>query len=96
LRPFFIRLAYVYAQDPVTLLALRMTFALPFFVAIAAWSGRDRHKEGQCEGHPQREQRHRVLGVDVGKADEERPQCEADNAHDRQCDADEAIGRIAG
>ena len=40
LRPFFIRLAYVYAQDPVTLLALRMTFALPFFVAIAAWSGR--------------------------------------------------------
>jgi drug/metabolite transporter (DMT)-like permease len=40
LRPFFIRLAYVYAQDPVTLLALRMTFSLPFFILIAAWSGR--------------------------------------------------------
>jgi len=40
LRPIFIRLAYVYAADPVTLLALRMTFSLPFFVAIAAWSGR--------------------------------------------------------
>ena len=40
LRPIFIRIAYVYAQDPVTLLALRMTFALPFFVVIAAWSGR--------------------------------------------------------
>jgi drug/metabolite transporter (DMT)-like permease len=40
LRPIFIRIAYVYAQDPVTLLALRMTFSLPFFVVIAAWSGR--------------------------------------------------------
>ena len=40
LRPIFIRLAYVYAEDPVTLLALRMTFSLPFFVVIAAWSGR--------------------------------------------------------
>lgn len=40
LRPIFIRLAYTYAADPVTLLALRMSFSLPFFVAIAAWSRR--------------------------------------------------------
>jgi drug/metabolite transporter (DMT)-like permease len=40
LRPIFIRLAYAYAVDPVTLLALRMIFSLPFFIAIAAWSGR--------------------------------------------------------
>jgi drug/metabolite transporter (DMT)-like permease len=40
LRPIFIRLAYTYAVDPVTLLALRMIFSLPFFIAIAAWSGR--------------------------------------------------------
>jgi drug/metabolite transporter (DMT)-like permease len=40
LRPIFIRLAYAYAEDPVTLLALRMIFSLPFFVLIAAWSGR--------------------------------------------------------
>jgi drug/metabolite transporter (DMT)-like permease len=40
LRPIFIRLAYTYAVDPVTLLALRMIFSLPFFVLIATWSGR--------------------------------------------------------
>jgi drug/metabolite transporter (DMT)-like permease len=40
MRPIFIRLAYTYTVDPVTLLALRMLFSLPFFVAIAAWSGR--------------------------------------------------------
>jgi drug/metabolite transporter (DMT)-like permease len=40
LRPLFIRAAYTYAADPVTLLALRMTFSLPFFVVIAAWPRR--------------------------------------------------------
>lgn len=39
LRPIFIRYAYVYSNDAVTLLALRMIFSLPFFVLIAAWSG---------------------------------------------------------
>ena len=34
LRPIFIRLAYTYTTDPVTLLALRMIFSLPFFVLI--------------------------------------------------------------
>jgi drug/metabolite transporter (DMT)-like permease len=42
LRPIFIKLAYAYAVDPVTLLALRMIFSLPFFLAAAAWTGRDR------------------------------------------------------
>ena len=41
LRPILIKLAYGYVVDPVTLLALRMIFALPFFLAAAAWVGRD-------------------------------------------------------
>jgi drug/metabolite transporter (DMT)-like permease len=36
-RPIFIKLAYGYVRDPVTLIALRMVFALPFFVAAALW-----------------------------------------------------------
>lgn len=42
LRPIFIKLAYGIVVDPVTLLALRMVFSLPFFLAAAAWVGRDR------------------------------------------------------
>src|SRR5882672_558158 len=41
LRPILIKFAYGYVVDPVTLLALRMIFALPFFLAAAAWVGRD-------------------------------------------------------
>jgi drug/metabolite transporter (DMT)-like permease len=37
LRPVFIKLAYAYVTDPVTLLALRMVFSLPFFVAATLW-----------------------------------------------------------
>ncbi|HKB73175.1 MAG TPA: EamA/RhaT family transporter, partial [Burkholderiales bacterium] len=37
LRPILIKLAYGYVVDPVTLLALRMVFSLPFFLAAAAW-----------------------------------------------------------
>ena len=37
LRPIFIKLAYAYVTDPVTLLALRMVFSVPFFVAAALW-----------------------------------------------------------
>jgi drug/metabolite transporter (DMT)-like permease len=40
LRPILIKLAYAWSQDPVTLLALRMAFAAPFFVGVALWSGR--------------------------------------------------------
>jgi drug/metabolite transporter (DMT)-like permease len=40
LRPILIKLAYAYVVDPVTLLALRMLFSLPFFLAAAAWAGR--------------------------------------------------------
>lgn len=36
-RPIFIKLAYAYVVDPVTLLALRMIFSLPFFVGAAVW-----------------------------------------------------------
>ena len=41
LRPILTKLAYGYVVDPVTLLALRMIFSLPFFLAAAAWVGRD-------------------------------------------------------
>lgn len=36
-----IKLAYAYPVDAVTLLALRMVFSLPFFAAMAVWSGRN-------------------------------------------------------
>jgi drug/metabolite transporter (DMT)-like permease len=39
-RPLLIKLAYGYAADPITLLALRMVFSLPFFLAAALWAGR--------------------------------------------------------
>jgi drug/metabolite transporter (DMT)-like permease len=39
-RPILIKLAYGYARDPVTLIALRMVFALPFFVTAALWQRR--------------------------------------------------------
>lgn len=39
-RPILIKLAYEYVRDPVTLIALRMLFALPFFVAAAFWPRR--------------------------------------------------------
>jgi drug/metabolite transporter (DMT)-like permease len=44
LRPVLIRAAYAYVADPVTLLALRMIFALPFFMVAAAWSRRDHRR----------------------------------------------------
>ena len=37
IRPIFIKLAYAYVVDPITLLALRMVFSLPFFVGAALW-----------------------------------------------------------
>ena len=40
-RPILIKLAYAYVTDPVTLLALRMVFSLPFFVAAALWLRRE-------------------------------------------------------
>lgn len=38
-RPVIIKLAYGYGVDAVTLLMLRMLFSLPFFLAVAVWSG---------------------------------------------------------
>jgi drug/metabolite transporter (DMT)-like permease len=40
LRPIFIKIAYSYVRDPVTLIALRMVFSLPFFMAAAWWTQR--------------------------------------------------------
>jgi drug/metabolite transporter (DMT)-like permease len=37
LRPIFIKLSYAWAEDPITLLALRMAFAGPFFIGVAVW-----------------------------------------------------------
>jgi len=42
LRPIMVKLAYGYGADVVTLLALRMVFALPFFLAAAFWDRRSR------------------------------------------------------
>jgi drug/metabolite transporter (DMT)-like permease len=39
-RPVLIKLAYAYVVDPITLLALRMIFSVPFFVAAAVWARR--------------------------------------------------------
>lgn len=39
-KPIIIKLAYRYGIDVMTLLALRMLFALPFFIAMALWAGR--------------------------------------------------------
>jgi len=40
LRPILIKLAYAWLQDPVTLLALRMAFAAPFFAGVSLWTRR--------------------------------------------------------
>jgi len=37
IRPIFIKLAYAHVVDPVTLIALRMVFSLPFFIGAALW-----------------------------------------------------------
>ena len=39
-KAILVKLAYVYSVDAVTLLALRMLFALPFFIAMAVWAAR--------------------------------------------------------
>lgn len=39
-KSIIIKIAYRYGIDPVTLIMLRMLFALPFFVAMAWWAGR--------------------------------------------------------
>jgi drug/metabolite transporter (DMT)-like permease len=49
LRPLLIKLAYGYAEDPVTLIALRMIFSLPFLLASALFIGRGREGERPIE-----------------------------------------------
>ena len=41
-KAIIVKLAYRYNVDAVTLLMLRMLFALPFFAAMAWWAGRDK------------------------------------------------------
>lgn len=40
-KAILVKLAYAYPVDAVTLLAIRMAFSVPFFIAVALWSGRD-------------------------------------------------------
>lgn len=40
-KAIFVKLAYGYAVDAVTLLALRMAFSVPFFLVAAVWVGRN-------------------------------------------------------
>lgn len=44
LKAVLVKLAYVYAVDPVTLLALRMGFSLPFFLGAALWISRQQSR----------------------------------------------------
>jgi len=41
-KAIIVKLAYRYNVDAVTVIMLRMLFALPFFVAMAWWAGRDK------------------------------------------------------
>ena len=50
LRPVIIKLAYRYNVDPVTLIMLRMVFALPFFLGMALWSGSRKGERAPVSG----------------------------------------------
>ena len=45
-KAIIVKLAYRYGVDAVTLIMLRMLFALPFFVALAWWAGRGQPRLG--------------------------------------------------
>lgn len=45
-KAIFVKLAYRYSVDAVTLLTLRMVFSVPFFLAIAVRSGNNAHATG--------------------------------------------------
>lgn len=40
IRPLLVKVAYGYGADPITLLTLRMGFALPFFLGMGVWAAR--------------------------------------------------------
>lgn len=50
LRPVIIKLAYRYNVDPVTLIMLRMVFALPFFLGMALWAGAKKGERAPIAG----------------------------------------------
>lgn len=60
LRPGFIKLAYAYVTDPITLIALRMLFSLPFFIAAAIWVRRDQKRapESRVGRDPKGDEKH--------------------------------------
>jgi len=39
-KAIIVKLAYLHGVDAITLVMLRMLFALPFFIAMAWWAGR--------------------------------------------------------
>ena len=45
-----VKLAYVDAVDPITLLALRMAFSVPFFLVVAARENRNKHHDAITTG----------------------------------------------
>ena len=49
-RPILVKLAYGYVRDPVTLIALRMVFSLPFFAAAAYWQRGNRTPISKRDG----------------------------------------------
>ncbi len=57
-KAIIVKLAYRYGVDAVTLIMLRMLFALPFFLAIVWWTGRPRGGKT-----PPRLSRRDILGV---------------------------------
>ena len=44
-KAIMVKLAYHDTVDPITLLALRMAFALPFFLVVAARENRNKHSQ---------------------------------------------------
>ena len=44
-KAILVKLAYIDSVDPITLLALRMAFSLPFFLVVAARANRNKHSQ---------------------------------------------------
>ena len=44
-KAILVKLAYIDPVDPITLLALRMAFSLPFFLVVAARTNRSKHNQ---------------------------------------------------
>lgn len=49
-KAIIVKLAYLHGVDAITLVMLRMLFALPFFIAMAWWAGRDQAPLTRTDG----------------------------------------------